>query len=109
MLELLRGGWPDLAGEETPRSVEALTRLLVGGEDDRVIDLKQMAFGSPAARRTWSSCPGRLTCSRCRARWKKSRAWLPPGLPGSLRCRHQGLGLVLELEPSALTMPKMPS
>ena len=39
-----RGGRPDLAGGDALRSVEAPTLLIVGGDDDGVIDLNQMAF-----------------------------------------------------------------
>jgi len=45
-----RGGRPDLAGADALRSVEAPVLLIVGGEDNGVIDLNRMAFeqlGSP--------------------------------------------------------------
>ena len=39
-----RGGRPDLAGRDALRSAEAPTLLIVGAEDDGVIDLNRMAF-----------------------------------------------------------------
>jgi putative phosphoribosyl transferase len=39
-----RGGRPDLAGVDFLRSVEAPTLLLVGGNDDGVIDLNREAY-----------------------------------------------------------------
>ena len=39
-----RGGRPDLAGKDFLRSVEAPTLLIVGGNDDGVIDLNRAAY-----------------------------------------------------------------
>jgi putative phosphoribosyl transferase len=39
-----RGGRPDLAGEEALQAVRAPTLLIVGGDDDVVVELNRRAF-----------------------------------------------------------------
>lgn len=40
-----RGGRPDLAGDEALAIVQAPTLLIVGGDDEQVIELNRLAFG----------------------------------------------------------------
>jgi pimeloyl-ACP methyl ester carboxylesterase len=53
-----RGGRPDLAGVEALRSVEAPTLLLVGGNDDVVIDLNRQAFDQLGCAKNLVIVPG---------------------------------------------------
>lgn len=52
-----RGGRPDLAGDDLER-VEAPTLLIVGGEDDVVIDLNRMAFQQLQGEKKLEIIPG---------------------------------------------------
>ena len=52
-----RGGRPDLAGEALPR-VQAPTLLIVGGEDDVVIDLNQRALAQMGCEAKLEIVPG---------------------------------------------------
>jgi alpha-beta hydrolase superfamily lysophospholipase len=53
-----RGGRPDLAGVEALRAVEAPTLLLVGGNDDAVIDLNRQAFDQLGCTKNLVIVPG---------------------------------------------------
>jgi alpha-beta hydrolase superfamily lysophospholipase len=53
-----RGGRPDLAGMEALRAVEAPTLLLVGGNDDAVIDLNRQAFDQLGCTKNLVIVPG---------------------------------------------------
>ncbi|MDA8129096.1 MAG: alpha/beta hydrolase [Betaproteobacteria bacterium] len=53
-----RGGRPDLATEQALRTVSAPTLLLVGGYDDGVIDLNQLAFDLLRCRKEMVIVPG---------------------------------------------------
>jgi putative phosphoribosyl transferase len=53
-----RGGRPDLAGAEALRTVRAPTLLIVGGEDDVVIDLNRRAYSLLACERELQIVPG---------------------------------------------------
>jgi putative phosphoribosyl transferase len=53
-----RGGRPDLASEEALAKVRAPTLLLVGGYDDGVIDLNQLAFDRLRCKKEMVIVPG---------------------------------------------------
>ena len=53
-----RGGRPDLAGELALQKVSAPTLLLVGGYDDGVIDLNQLAYDQLRCRKEMVIVPG---------------------------------------------------
>lgn len=53
-----RGGRPDLAGEQALASVTAPTLLLVGGYDDGVIDLNQLAYDQLRCKKEMVIVPG---------------------------------------------------
>ena len=53
-----RGGRPDLASEEALRKVTAPTLLLVGGYDDGVIDLNQLAYDQLRCEKEMVIVPG---------------------------------------------------
>lgn len=53
-----RGGRPDLASEEALAKVSAPTLLLVGGYDDGVIDLNQLAFDQLRCKKEMVIVPG---------------------------------------------------
>ncbi|ODU41140.1 MAG: hydrolase [Thiobacillus sp. SCN 63-374] len=53
-----RGGRPDLAGELALQKVSAPTLLLVGGHDDGVIDLNQLAYDQLRCRKEMVIVPG---------------------------------------------------
>jgi putative phosphoribosyl transferase len=61
-----RGGRPDLAGEALPK-VKAPTLLIVGGNDDIVVELNEQARDR--------SCPRRRTCLRRREHCSKWPSW----------------------------------
>lgn len=53
-----RGGRPDLAGRQALAKVTAPTLLIVGGEDDLVIELNQMAYSALHGERRLEIIPG---------------------------------------------------
>ena len=79
-----RGGRPDLARLRLA-AVSAPTLLIVGGQDEVVLDLNRAGPGRAALRRTtWPSCPAPPTCSRSRA-----PSMPPPGWPGDWFLSHR--------------------
>ena len=65
-----RGGRPDLAGDAL-RKVQAPTLLMVGGNDDVVIELNEMARDQMRCEVKLEIIPGQRTCLRSRERWSK--------------------------------------
>ncbi|HVP67664.1 MAG TPA: phosphoribosyltransferase family protein [Anaeromyxobacteraceae bacterium] len=55
---VLRGGRPDLAGEEVVRRVRTPTLLIVGGRDDHVLRLNEAALRLLPGRRSLAVVPG---------------------------------------------------
>ena len=53
-----RGGRPDLASEQALLKVSAPTLLLVGGFDDGVIDLNQLAYDQLRCEKRMTIVPG---------------------------------------------------
>ena len=74
-----RGGRPDLAGEALPK-VQAPTLLIVGGNDDIVIELNEQARDKNALRVKLEAFPVRCTSLKSQARWRK---WLSQQAIGS--------------------------
>eukprot|EP01111_Echinosteliopsis_oligospora_P004138 TRINITY_DN16546_c0_g1_i1.p1 TRINITY_DN16546_c0_g1~~TRINITY_DN16546_c0_g1_i1.p1 ORF type:complete len:141 (+),score=45.22 TRINITY_DN16546_c0_g1_i1:174-596(+) len=53
-----RGGRPDLAGEKVLKKVECPTMLIIGGDDDVVIDLNRLAYNQLKCEKEMKIIPG---------------------------------------------------
>lgn len=73
-----RGGRPDLAGNALP-NVRAPTLLIVGGEDDVVIDLNEKARAQMRCEVKIDIIPGATHLFEEAARWNRSRNLRPSG------------------------------
>ena len=74
-----RGGRPDLAGAALPK-VQAPTLLVVGGEDDIVIELNEQARDHMRCKVKLEIIPARRISLKNPARWSKSQNWRAIGL-----------------------------
>ena len=69
-----RGGRPDLAGDALSK-VQAPTLLIVGGNDDIVIELNERARDQMRCEVKWRLFPTRRICLRNRVHWSKWQNW----------------------------------